>query len=71
MSEALVILYVLGAWTILITIVAVVLRLRRGRPTSEDVALEDLDARWARGELSADEYRRRRRAIRGTGGERR
>jgi uncharacterized membrane protein len=63
MSEALVILYVLGLWTVMITVVAVVLRWRRGPPTPESIELEELRARYARAEMTYEEYERRRSRI--------
>ena len=64
MSEGLLILYVLGAWFVVFVGVAVWLRWRRGAPTARDRALEELDARWARAEISRQEYDRERRRLR-------
>jgi hypothetical protein len=56
-------------WTLVFAAVALVLRLRRGKPSRRECALEELAARYARGEIDASEYRRRHRALsRGTGG---
>jgi hypothetical protein len=63
-SEALVILFVLFAWTAIITVVAVARRLLWGRPTAEEVEEEELRARYARGEIPYAEYDRRRRELR-------
>ena len=60
MSEALVILYVLALWTVIITGVALVLRWRRGPATAKGIELEELRARYARAEMTHDEYERRR-----------
>jgi len=56
MSEALVILFFLFVWFVGITLVAVAWRAVRGRPRSQDVELEELRARYARGEISTQEY---------------
>ena len=56
MSEALVILFFLFAWFVGITLAAAVWRVMRGRPRRQDVELEDLRARYARGEISTEEY---------------
>jgi uncharacterized membrane protein len=59
-SEALIILYVLGMWVVLLLAIGIALRLWRGRPSSRDIAYEELRARWARGELTRDEYQAQR-----------
>jgi uncharacterized membrane protein len=59
MSEALVLLVVLGFWIAVITLAAIVMRLRRGRPTPRDVELDKLKARYALGEVSREDYDRR------------
>lgn len=51
MSEGLVLLYVRMLLGVLITGVALWLRLRWGRPTVLEIALEELEARYARGEI--------------------
>lgn len=63
MSEALVILFVLFLWTALLTAIAVARRLIRGRPTDEEVEVEELRARYARGEIPYALYERRRRQL--------
>ncbi len=63
MTEQLVILYALGAWLVIFVVAGVVLRLRNGKPTSRDIALEELEARYARAELTRAEYERQRREI--------
>jgi hypothetical protein len=56
MSEALVILFALGVWFVAITLAALAWWLVRGRPSPEEVELEELRARLARGEVSREEY---------------
>ena len=63
MSEALIILYVLTFWTLALIVAAVVLRVVRGRPTTRDTQLEELRARYARGELSWHEYEMQRKHL--------
>jgi uncharacterized membrane protein len=63
MSEALVILFVLFGWIILMTMVVVVMRVAGHRPSARDAALEELRARYARAEMSREEYDRQRREI--------
>jgi uncharacterized membrane protein len=63
MSEALILLFVLAFWFVAMTIVALVIRAVRGRPSAKAVELEELRARYARAELSSEEYERARRAI--------
>lgn len=63
MSEALIILFVLFFWTAILTVIAVVLRVVRGRPTAEEVEAEELRARYARGEIPYEQYDRRRRRL--------
>ena len=63
MSEALIILFVLFLGTAILTVVAVGLRLIRGRPTAEEVEVEELRARYARGEIPYAQYDRRRRQL--------
>jgi predicted Holliday junction resolvase-like endonuclease len=63
MSEALLLLFILLGWMGVITIVAVVVRLYRGRPSREAAELEELWARLAREEISREEYDRRRREL--------
>ena len=63
MSEALILLFVLFGWFVVITIVAVAVRLYRGRPSSTAVELEELEARLAREEISREDYDRRRRDL--------
>jgi uncharacterized membrane protein len=63
MSEALVILFVLFLWTAILTVIAVALRLLRGRPTAEQLEVEELRARYARGEIPYAQYDRRRREL--------
>jgi uncharacterized membrane protein len=60
MSEGLVVLYAFLGWTVVLMGGAVILRLRRGRPTARDIALEELEAHWAQGEMTRQEYDRRR-----------
>lgn len=63
MSEGLIVLYALIGWTAVITVVAVGLRWVRGRPTPTDAALEELRARYARAEMTHEEYERKRRDL--------
>jgi uncharacterized membrane protein len=63
MSEALVILFVLFLWTAILTVIAVALRLVRGRPTAEELDVEELRARYARGEIPYEQYDRGRRQL--------
>jgi len=63
MSEGLIILYVLFAWIAVGTAVVLYWRLRGRGPTELDVALEALQARYARGELTREEYERQRQAL--------
>jgi len=63
MSEALILLFVLAFWFVVITAVVLVMRAVRGRPSAEAVELEELRARYARAELSHEEYERARRAV--------
>jgi uncharacterized membrane protein len=63
MSEGLIILYVLFAWIAIGTVVVLYWRLRGRGPSELDVALEALQARYARGELTRDEYDRQRQAL--------
>ena len=63
MSEGLIILYVLFAWIAVGTVVVLYWRLRGRGPTERDVALEALQARYARGELTREEYERHRQAL--------
>ena len=60
MSEALVVLLMLFGWFVAITLAALIWRAFRGRPSSEDVAREELRARDTRRELSHGEYERQR-----------
>ncbi len=60
MTEQLVILYALGAWLVLLLGAGIVLRMRHGKPTARDVALEEIEARYARAELTRAEYERQR-----------
>lgn len=63
MSEALVILYVLATWIAFGTAFALVRRLRGRGPSELDAALEELSARYARAEMTREEYDRRRREL--------
>jgi uncharacterized membrane protein len=63
MSETLVLLVALAFWIGLLTLVALVLRARRGRPSPRDLELEDLRARYASGDLSPQDYERRRQEL--------
>lgn len=63
MSEALLLLFVLAMWFVVTAAVVLVVRLVRGRPSSDAVELEELRARYARAELTHDEYQRARRAV--------
>jgi hypothetical protein len=63
MSEYLIVFFVLLAWIGVLTAVALVIRATRGRPTPTEVELEELRARYARAELTHDEYEQRRRAL--------
>ncbi len=63
MSEGLLILYVLGAWLVIFTAAALYLRWRRGAPSARDRALEELSARYARGDISRQQYDRERRRL--------
>ena len=63
MSEALLLLFVLLGWMAIITIVAVVARIYRGRPSPVAIELEELRARLAREEISREEYERRCRQL--------
>ena len=63
MSEGLIILYVLFAWIAVGTAVVLYWRLRGLGPTELDVAREALQARYARGELTREEYERERQAL--------
>jgi len=49
---------------VLLLVVGVVLRLRRGKPVAHDSEADVLRARYAIGELTREEYDRQRRAIR-------
>ncbi len=60
MSEGLIILYVLIVWVAVITAVGLAHRWTHGAPSSEEVELEELRARYARAEMSHEEYERRR-----------
>jgi hypothetical protein len=63
MSEALLIGFTLLGWIAIITAGAVVFRLVRGRPTPEEVEMDELRARYARREVPYAEYDRRRRQL--------
>ncbi|HEX2442251.1 MAG TPA: SHOCT domain-containing protein [Methylomirabilota bacterium] len=63
MSEGLIILYVLFVWIAIGTVVVLYRRLRGLGPTELDVAREALLARYARGELTHEEYERQRQAL--------
>jgi hypothetical protein len=63
MSEALVILFVLALWTALLTAIAAARRLLRGAPTTEELEVEELRARRARGEIPYAQYDERRRQL--------
>ena len=65
MSEALLILFVLALWTALLTVVAVVRRVFFGRPTHAETEVEELRARYARGEIPYEQYDRRRQELTG------
>ena len=60
MSEALLLLFILLGWMVIVTLAAVVARIYRGRPSPAAIELEDLRARLAREEISREEYDRRR-----------
>jgi len=60
MSEALLLLFLLLGWVAIITIVAAFVRIYRGRPSQAAIEVEELRARLARGEISREEYDRRR-----------
>lgn len=47
--------------------IAATLRLVRGRPATPSTATEELDLRYARGELERDEYLQRRADLTGNG----
>jgi uncharacterized membrane protein len=63
MSEYLIVFFVLVAWLVAMTAVGLVIRVTRGRPTPTEIELEELRARYARAELTHDEYEQRRRAL--------
>ena len=63
MSEALVILFVLFAWTAILTVFALARRLIRGRRSAAEVDVEELRARYARGEIPYALYEQRRRQL--------
>ena len=63
MSEALIILFVLFLWTAILTAVAVVRRLIRGRSIEAEAEVEELRARYARGEIPYAAYERGRRQL--------
>jgi uncharacterized membrane protein len=63
MSEGLIILYVLFVWIAIGTVVVLYRRLRGLDPPELDVAREALLARYARGELTDEEYERQRQAL--------
>jgi uncharacterized membrane protein len=65
-SEGLIILYVLFGWIAIGTVVVLYWRFRGLGPNELDVAREALQARYARGELTREEYERQRQAL-GTG----
>lgn len=61
--DVLVVPLALVVWTLVFVAAGLVLRLRRGSPSRRECALEELAARYARGEIEASEYRRRHRAL--------
>ena len=63
MSEALIILFVLAFWILVLFVVGAILRARAGPPTVEETRLEELRARYARGELTSHEYERQRERV--------
>ncbi len=63
MALGLLVLYFLIFWAVVALVVAVVLRVRRGRPTPADTTIEQVESRYARGEMSHEEYEARRREI--------
>jgi uncharacterized membrane protein len=63
MSEYLIVLFVLVAWFVVLTVIGLVLRAIRGRPTPRELEVEELRARYARAELTYDEYQQHRRAL--------
>jgi uncharacterized membrane protein len=67
-SEGLVVLYALIGWTAVLSLVAIVLRIRRGRPSAVDVEMDELRAAYARGDITPREYARRRAELETAGG---
>jgi hypothetical protein len=60
---ALVLVYVIGFWVVVVTLIAVLLHLWRGHRAPLEVALEELRASYARAEMSRAEYEERRRGL--------
>ncbi len=56
MAYGMILLYLLIFWAIVVLVAALVLRHRYGRPTRTDARIEELEARYARGDISHAEY---------------
>lgn len=63
MSWILVLLVAFGFWSVVLVLVAVGWRLWGRRATPEELELEELRARYARHEISSEDYERRRREL--------